>query len=339
MYKVLNAKAIGLKTTLTETIEACLSNGFEGIDVQIELVNPLAKAMGLKYCQQIIQVAGLKPGSWILPTRWHTDDEALFQKDLAELPELAQLAHDTGFNGVITSVPPASDSRPMPENFEFCKARLQQIADVVGEHGHRLGLEYLAPKTLRDDLEHEFIHDWAGLKQLVDVIARDNVGYVLDSWHWHLAGESADVISGLKPEQIVAVHVNDAPADISNDEQIDNVRRLPGSTGVIDIVSFMDALNGIGYEGPITAEPFPAGLRTVNKNRVVSTVSTSLDKIWFRREEIAAEEKARAEADAARAEVEAAQAAVAAQAAEMAGGTSESSETSEGEPALAETQE
>ena len=51
MYKVLNAKAIGLKATLTEVVESALSNGFEGIDVQIELVNPLAKAMGLKYCQ------------------------------------------------------------------------------------------------------------------------------------------------------------------------------------------------------------------------------------------------------------------------------------------------
>jgi sugar phosphate isomerase/epimerase len=283
---------------LTEAIEATLSYGFEGIDVQIELVNPLAQGMGLKYCQQIIQVDGLKPGSWVLPTRWRTDDETLFQKDLAELAELSQLAHDVGYTGVTTAVSPASETRAMPENLEWCKARLQQIADVVGQHGHRLGLEYLATETLRKNVQHDFVHDLAGLKQLVEAIGRDNVGYVLDSWHWHLAGETADDIRSLKPEQIVTVHVSDAPEDVPNDEQIDNVRRLPGSTGVIDIGSFMQAVNDIGYEGPLVAEPFAAGLRSVHKNRVVRAVSDSLDRIWFRKDEIAAEEAVRAEAAA-----------------------------------------
>ena len=135
MYKTLSARAIGLKATLTEVIEAAITHGFDGIDVQIELVLPLANAMGLKYCQQIIQAADSTPGSWVLPTRWREEDEALFQRDLAELPELAQLAQNTGFTRVTTAVWPVSDVRSADENLEWCKNRLQQVADIVGQSG------------------------------------------------------------------------------------------------------------------------------------------------------------------------------------------------------------
>src|SRR5204862_15166 len=55
---------------------------------------------------------------------------------------------------------------------------------------------------------------------------------------------------------VVAVHVNDAPPGIARDEQIDNQRALPMETGVIDLVGFMGKLEAMGYDGPVTAEPF-----------------------------------------------------------------------------------
>ena len=209
---------------------------------------------------------------------------------------MAQLARDTGFTRVTTAVWPYSNNRPLDENLEWCKTRLQKIADVVGQSGQRLGLEYLATPSLRKGAKHEFIHTLAGLKQLEEMIARDNVGYLLDSWHWHMAGETAEDLRAIPGERIVAIHVNDAPADIPKEEQLDNVRRLPGTTGVIDIDTFMQAISDTGFDGPVTAEPFPAGVRSLNKNRVVELVSDSLDRIWFRKDEIAAEEAARAEA-------------------------------------------
>ena len=34
------------------------------------------------------------------------------------------------------------------------------------------------------------------------------------------------------------------------------MRRLPGATGVIDIAGFLQTLREIGYDGPVTPEPF-----------------------------------------------------------------------------------
>jgi sugar phosphate isomerase/epimerase len=55
--------------------------------------------------------------------------------------------------------------------------------------------------------------------------------------------------------------VNDAPVGIDVDAQLDNVRRLPGETGVIDIAGFLQALAQIGYDGPVVPEPFSQRLR------------------------------------------------------------------------------
>jgi sugar phosphate isomerase/epimerase len=62
-------------------------------------------------------------------------------------------------------------------------------------------------------------------------------------------------------DQLVHIHINDAPAGVDRDEQIDNQRRLPGATGVIDITGFLRSVARTGYDGPITAEPFD---KTVN---------------------------------------------------------------------------
>jgi sugar phosphate isomerase/epimerase len=45
------------------------------------------------------------------------------------------------------------------------------------------------------------------------------------------------------------------------DDYVDNQRGLPGETGVIDIAGFLRALDEIGYEGPVTPEPFKDELK------------------------------------------------------------------------------
>lgn len=94
----------------------------------------------------------------------------------------------------------------------------------------------------------------------------DNVGLLLDCWHWYTAHGTLQEIEQLRAEQVVYVHVNDAPLGIPVDEQIDNVRALPAETGVIPIEGFMRALRSIGYNGPVTPEPFAKELQNCSSD-------------------------------------------------------------------------
>jgi len=94
---------------------------------------------------------------------------------------------------------------------------------------------------------------------------------VLDCWHWHTSGGTTDDLRELTPEQVVYVHVNDAPPGIQLDEHLDDKRALPGATGVIDIRGFLMTLEQIAYDGPVTPEPF---------GNPATWARQSLDAIW-----------------------------------------------------------
>ena len=98
-----------------------------------------------------------------------------------------------------------------------------------------------------------------------------NVGLLLDCWHWHTSGGTTDDLREVPERKIVYVHVNDAPSGVPLDQHIDNQRALPGATGVIDIRGFLMTLEQIGYDGPVTPEPFGNGATWARQ---------SLDAIW-----------------------------------------------------------
>ena len=142
--------------------------------------------------------------------------------------------------------------------------RLRPIADLLARHEIRLGLEFIGPKTLRDTFRHEFVHTIPQMLELCDAVqGRDSshVGVLLDSYHWYLSsGVKADLLDNLNNRNIVYVHLNDAVAGRSREEQMDLERELPCASGLIDAAAFVSALRAADYDGPVTVEPFSAAL-------------------------------------------------------------------------------
>ena len=66
-------------------------------------------------------------------------------------------------------------------------------------------------------------------------------------------------------------------------EQLDNVRDLPGATGVIDIAGFLRALQSIGYDGPVTPEPFKKELAALPSDEVrLKKVGAAMDDVFVK---------------------------------------------------------
>jgi sugar phosphate isomerase/epimerase len=106
---------------------------------------------------------------------------------------------------------------------------------------------------------------------------------LLDSWHLYTSGGTLADLERLTNEDVVVVHVNDAPAEIARDEQIDTVRMLPMETGVIDLVGFMHALRAMGYDGPVMPEPFSQrinDLAATDPDSAAREAARSMDALW-----------------------------------------------------------
>jgi len=278
MFKNLCAGAIGVGGSTLEVAALARKTGFGGMDLNAGEAATLLELGELDTLKRVYDHCGLQPGGFGLPVDFRRDEET-FQKGLAALPRLARGAAAMACFRCPTWVLPGSDDLPFDENFETHRRRLRACAEILKDHGIWLGLEFVGPKTARAGKKHEFIWNMDGMLELADAIGTGNVGLLLDCWHWYTSGGTVDDILKLKPQQVVYVHVNDAPVGVPPDEQVDSVRRMPGDTGVIDIAGFLSALAEIGYDGPITAEPFVPELKELPAIEACRRTSAALDKI------------------------------------------------------------
>jgi len=257
MFPNLAPGVVGLKVSFLEGLDLARAAGFEGADLQIDAAVDLDGREGAGAVREAYGSRGLRPGGWALPDIWRGSD-AVFLDGLKNLENQARVAGEAGCFRCCTWVPSWHDSLSRTDYWKQAVHRFREIARVLQGHGCRLGLEFLGPRTLRAGRAHGFIHTLDGMLALCDATGQQNVGLLFDLWHWYTSRGTLDDLRQLSGDQVVYLHVNDAPAGVDPLDQVDNRRCLPGATGVIPARELIGILREIGYDGPVTAEPFNA---------------------------------------------------------------------------------
>jgi sugar phosphate isomerase/epimerase len=268
--------AIGVRVPQREAVELAAAHGFESVGAQSADLMAMTEA-DLAALQGRMAEAKLRWGAANLPADFRRDDET-FRQTAADLPAFAKAARRAGVTRVGTWLMPASDTLTYRKYFDLVAARLREVAQVLGSEGLRLGLEYVGPKTAWSSRRYPFVHTLAETRELIEAIGVRGVGLVLDSWHWFLAGDTLEDLAAVRNDEVVAVDLNDAPAGIPNDQQVDNARELPAATGVIPAAAFLRALVAMGYDGPVRAEPFNQALNALPKEQAVAETAAAMKK-------------------------------------------------------------
>lgn len=266
--------AIGVKADQVETIRLAAAHGFESVypnSGQLASMND----QQLKSLQSMLNEHDLAWGASGLSVDFRKDANT-FRDGLKQLPQHAAALQKAGVTRVGTWLRPYSDELTYVANFRQHAKRLRECVKVLNDHGLRFGMEYVGPKTLWASARYSFIHSMAETKDLIEEINQPNVGFVLDSWHWYTAQETIEDLLSLQNKDVIACDLNDAPAGIAVDEQIDNRRLLPTHSGVIDLKTFLGALVKIGYDGPVRAEPFNADLNALDNEAACAATSKAL---------------------------------------------------------------
>lgn len=269
---------LGARATTPEAIALAAKYGFESIGADTGYLAGLSDSQLAEF-KSDLAAHHLVLGAAGMGVEFRRDD-ATFKSDLKKLPAEAKSLQRAGMTRVATWLSPTHDRLTYLANFRQHRARLKEVAAVLGDHGVRLGLEYVGPKTSWTVAKYPFIHSMAEIKELIRAIGRDNVGMVLDSWHWYCSGETVADLKTLKATDVVAVDLNDAPAGIPVDRQMDLMRDLPCATGVIDVKGFLGGLLAIGYDGPVRAEPFKADLRKLPADEAVARTAAAMKKAF-----------------------------------------------------------
>ncbi len=273
--------SIGVSASQVEAIDLAAKHGFEAVGANGGFLASLSEAQLQDLLNQM-KTKGIVWATAGLPVDFR-QDEAKFTEGIETLRKVAPALQKAAVTRVSTWVMPCHRQLTYLENFKLHTSRLRAVARILADHGHRLGLEYVGTQSLRNSQKFPFLHTMAESRELIEAIGTGNVGLVLDSWHWWNAGETAADILALKNEDIVSVDLNDAPAGIPKEQQVDGQRELPAATGVIPVGAFLDALLKVGYDGPMRAEPFNKTLNALDNDAAcavtITALKTALEKV------------------------------------------------------------
>lgn len=275
-YSILSLGRIGFHASFPESVDLASKYGFEGLDPDASYFAAL-DADGLKRLLDDLHKRNLKFGAAGLPVEFRKDPDT-FNDGLKKLPVVAATLQRAGIWRVSTWILPSSSDLTYQQNLNQHSARIRQCSQILADHGQKLGLEYVAPRTLLRSQKYPFIHNLSGMKELIAAIGTKNVGVQLDSWHWFNAEETVKDLLTLKNSDVLTVDLNDAPRGLTLDQYQDDHRELPAATGVIPVKQFLDALAQIGYDGPIQAEPFNAVLKAMPIDQACATTAAALKK-------------------------------------------------------------
>ena len=274
----LSCGMIGVKADGREAVRLAHKYGFESVAPDTGLLARLSDEQ-LREVQADMKAKNLVWGAAGLSADFR-GDQSRFKTSAKRLAGEATALKRAGVTRVGTWISPAHRSLTYLANFRLHAHRLREVAKILAANGQRLGLEYVGPKTSWTAAQFPFIHTMAETKELIAEISLDNVGLMLDSWHWYNARETAEDLLSLKGRDVVCCHLNDAPSGVPIDRQKDLRRDLPAATGVIDLKAFLGSLLKIGYDGPISAEPFSRELREMSTEDAVATTAAAMKKAF-----------------------------------------------------------
>ncbi|NUQ61193.1 MAG: sugar phosphate isomerase/epimerase [Pirellulales bacterium] len=272
----LSPGSIGVKAAPRELIAIAHKHGFDAVEPNAAFLAGLGDAEMADLLAEM-KAKAVVFGAAGLPVDFR-GDEAKFREGMDALPRLANGLKRAGVNRVGTWISPGHDELTYLENFRRHAQRLRAVAEVLKDHGQRLGLEYVGTPSARRNRRYPFLHSLRELRELLAEIGAGNVGCVLDSWHWWTAGETESDLLSLSAADVISVDLNDAPAGILLEQQQDGQRELPCATGVIPVAAFLGALRRIGYDGPVRAEPFNKPLNEMDDDAACAAAIASLQK-------------------------------------------------------------
>jgi 2-keto-myo-inositol isomerase len=233
---------------LETDVRAAAAAGFDLVELRTNKLDDYLKDHSVEDLKALLDETGVGVLSFntLEHITWRTaEDHAAIR---AECESLSKISAAIGCPYVL-AVPGALRQGPMMEVeiIDESVRVLNELADIAEPHGVKIGFEFLGEpgnsvRTL--DLG----------SRIVDLVGRESVGNVIDTYHFYTGGSSYDALDRLDPKKLFILHVNDAE-DLPKNELNDSKRLYPG-LGILPVKEIKQHLDAIGYEGPASVEIF-----------------------------------------------------------------------------------
>ena len=124
---------------------------------------------------------------------------------------------------------------------------LTELSDIAGKYGVSLAFEFLGQADCS-------VQTLDLCSEIVEKVGRENIGNVIDSFHFYAGNSTFEAIDRLDPNKLFIFHINDSE-DLPKEQLTDAQRLYPG-LGILPLAEMREHFDKIGYDRMVSIEIF-----------------------------------------------------------------------------------
>jgi 2-keto-myo-inositol isomerase len=240
--------ATTMEADLATDVRAARAAGFDLLEIWAAKLRRFLKDSSIMELRKLFDESGVEPlsiNSIEHITFRSADDYPKIKSECEELSSIASRLNCPYIVVVPGKLPAKTPTREEVIN-ESVRV-LRELSAIAERHNVSLAFEFLG----QTDCSVQTL-DLAA--EIVDASARENIGLVIDSFHFYAGGSTVEMIDALDAKRLFIFHINDAE-DLPREQLQDSHRLLPG-LGVLPLKEMLQAFRRIGYDRVASIEIF-----------------------------------------------------------------------------------
>ena len=240
--------ATTMRADLATDLQAAKNAGFDYVEIWAAKLRAFLKEGSTSELKDLFSQSSLTPLSINSIEHVTFRDARTYESIKQECEDLSRIASEVGCPCIVV-VPGrlpqggASGEIVVAESVRV----LNELCEIAANHNVTLAFEFLG----QPDCSVPTL-DLAA--EIVRKAGRENLGLVIDSFHFYAGGSTVEMIEALDPKLIQVFHINDAE-DLPRDQLEDRHRLLPG-LGILPLREIVSAFRRIGYDKVASVEIF-----------------------------------------------------------------------------------
>jgi 2-keto-myo-inositol isomerase len=234
-----------MRSSLSDDVEIAAETGFDALEIWAAKLGDYLRDRGLDELARKMRSLGI--AAWCI----NSIEDITFRDELGrralveETARLADMARALGAPSIVVVPGRRPDGFNRNESIEDAVDALRAMSDVAGDV--TLAFEFLGkPGCAVPTLDMAV--------EIVEEVARPNVGLVIDTFHFYAGGSRLDDLQRVPLDRLCVVHVNGCE-DIPREQLTDAHRLYPGE-GVTPVVPILRRLHERGWDGVVSVEIF-----------------------------------------------------------------------------------
>lgn len=259
-------------SNLLKDLEYCNKHGYDYIEIRtMDKLPEYLQSHTIDELAHYFSTHHIKPLALNALVFFNNRTEEEYQTVLTEFKDMLEVGQKIGVKYIV-AVPLITEQKILQDDIKTSSVNvLRELSDLAAPYGIKIAVEFVGHPQCT-------VNTFGQAYDIVQTVDRDNVGLVLDCFHFHAMGSRLEDLKKADGSKIFILHIDDTedfPIGFLTDED----RLWPGQ-GVIDLDGILSTLKEIGFSDVVSVELFrPEYYQLDAEKAIVIAKETTVDVV------------------------------------------------------------